>query len=263
MKKTIINKAFLKKYESVKICFSSGDTCEIPITDVLELYCEALPIDGTENEYKTEDGFVRMSHRAMKLSENWILRNAQVREGLDITSFSLKSKRRQKLTVWVLYDPLKTLSYSDVSDSPAVEVDEVGDMLMAFGERTKQFKRQDNQYHTLVDGWTGLFGEYKTKLLRIKTKKLSIVSGEQVILTVQFDIRNADCKIKSAEFAFTDCKYLAMDLSFPERGKGEIVMSKMPDERILVGFDGLGIEFTCAAVLEHSYYCNQYPSDES
>ena len=51
-----------------------------------------------------------------------------------------------------------------------------------------------------------------------------------------------------------DCTDLAMEMFLPKNGVCEIVMSKMADGRIYVGFDGLGIDFTCSSVLEYDYY---------
>ena len=264
MKKLILNKSVLQKYEKVTLGFADGESCEIAVADVLELYCEATPIEGMANEFKTSDGFIRIAGRAAKSERGAILNADETVETFDITSLSVKGKRRREINVWVVYDALKTKAFGgDLEEFPPMEVDEVGDRMIAFGERSKQLKRQDNQYHALIEGWKETFGKYTAKLLRVKAKKIALVSGEQTVFTFQFEIRNPDCKIKTAEFVFTDCKHFEVEMAFPEGGSGEIVMSQMPDQRIHVALDGIGIEFHCAAVWERKYYCKQNQIDEA
>lgn len=145
----------------------------------------------------------------------------------------------------------------ETSNCSSLEIDSDGNMIVSFGEYSKQPKRKDNNYAELIAGWKDAFGENEPEILQVKIDELSTFGLNNEHYDICFKFCNNFCKNKDAELAFMDCKYIRVEMSFPQDGNCEIVMSKMADGRIYVGFDGLGIEFICASVLEYNYYCNQ------
>ena len=274
--KIVIDKEYLKDFKSILIGLENCDVYEIDACDILDIYCEATYITQKKREYhRTDDGFIKIAAKASKTVESWILRgNAmgtkwdyRLKErlemcngGADMTSFSLKDKENRKLHVYVPYDPLVNIMGGgeiELSNCPSLEIDGEGNMIIAFGKSSKQPKRKDNNYNELITGWEKAFGEYLPTVLKVNGKSLSRFGGQKMNFSFHFEICDKNCKKSIAELVFMDCKSVGMELFFPEKGDCQIVMSKMADGRIYVGFDGLGIDFICSSIMEYDYYCNR------
>ena len=109
----------------------------------------------------------------------------------------------------------------------------------------------------MIVGWNDKFRDFEPEILKVKVERLLTFGVTQINLAFSFKICNKDAKIKFAELMFMECQNFDTEMYFPSKGDCEIVMSKMADGRIYVGFDGLGIAFICASVLEYDYYCNR------
>ena len=275
MKTILIDKEFLKGYETLLVVFENCDAYEINVADVLDIYCEATLINQKENEYYANDGFIKISAKASKTIESYVLRESKMGTewdyrlqerlemcsgGADITSFSLRKKWKQDLDICVPYNPLEDIMHGsemELSNCPSFEVDSGGNMIIAFGEQSKQPKRKDNNYDELIVGWNDAFGGYLPNVLNVEVKSVSMFGAEQTNFLFYFSICDKKCKRDLAELVFMDCKNINLELFFPENGDCKIVMSKMADGRIYVGFDGVGIDFICTSVIEYGYYCNK------
>lgn len=275
METIVIDKEFLEGYKTLLVGLENCDVYEIKVADILDIYCKATLMNEKKNEYQTDDGFIKISVKASKTVESSILKS-NVKEPLwdyrlkerlemcggvaDMTSFSLKDKRNHKMYIYVPYDPLVDLMHGneiELSNCPSLEIDDEGNMIIAFGKSSKQPKRKDNNYHELVVGWEDAFGAYSPNVLEVKAKILSTFWSENMNFSFFFEICDKNCKKDVAELVFMDCKDVTTEIFFPERGDCEIVMSKMKNGRIYVGFYGLGLDFICNSVIEYNYYCNR------
>ena len=275
MEKIVIDKEVLKEYKSLLVVLENCDVYEIDVEDILDAYCEAELIDKKNCEYRTSDGFIKISARASQAVECSVLRNQEIgtewdhrlKERLemcggcaDMTSFSLSNKKIHDMDIYVPYDPLEGILHGteiEWSNCPSFEIDSEGNMIIAFGKSSKQPTRKDNNYAELVEGWKDAFGDYAPEILKVNAESLSTFGDEQRSFSLYFKICDKKSKKDFAELVFMDCKDIDFELFFPQKGDCEIVMSKMIDGRIYVGFDGLGIDFICASVLEYDYYCNR------
>ena len=272
--KIIIDRNEIKKYKSLLIVLENCDVYEIAVEDVLDIYCEAVLNSEKGEFYRAYDGFIKISSRASQTVESWVLRGNEIgrkwdirlkarlkmcKGAADMVSFSLKDKANQEIEIYVPYDPLEDVMHRseiELSNCPSFEIDKAGDMIIAFGKSSKQPKRKDNNYDGLIAGWKDAFGDYLPKVLKIKARHLSTFGVKKTNLSLRFKICDKTCKQCFAELVFMDCKDMRMEMFFPENGDCEIVMSKMMDGRIYVGF-GLWMDFTCNSVLEYDYYCNR------
>ena len=275
MKKTLIDKKFLNNYKTLSVVLENCDVYIIDVQDVLDIFCEAKLINENGKEYRTTDGFIKISARASQTKEYSTLRypetctdwNYSLKErlemldsGADMTSFSLKDKNNRAISIYVPYNPLEDVLYGseiELSNCPSFETDEDGNMIIAFGERSKQPKRKDNNYAELIEGWKDAFGEYQPKVLKVKADTLSTFGDNQTNISFCFKICNKNSKKSFAELIFMDCKNISADMYFPNKRNCEIVMSKMEDGYIYVGIGGLGVDFICSSVLEYDHYCKQ------
>ena len=274
MKNIVVDKEFLKGYDTLLIGLENCDVYEINVADILEIYCEATLITPKKNVYGTIDGFIKISAKASNTVECFVLRNNKMGTqcdyrlkerlemcggGADMTSFSLKDKQNRQIEIYVPYNPLEGVLHGseiELSNCPSLEIDIAGNMIISFGESSKQPKRKDNNYDELIVGWKHAFKDYLPKVLKVKVKSFSTFGDGQTDFLFYFEICDKNCK-KDIELVFKDCKNITVEMFFPEKGDCEIVMSKMADGCLYVGFDGLGIEFTCASAIEYEYYCNR------
>ena len=275
MEKIIIDKKFLKDCKTLLIVLENCDAYEISVMDILDIYCEVTLMGKKGKLYRTDDGFIKIAARASETVESWVLREKEMgtewdhrlRERLemcggcaDVTSFSLKDKQNREMDIYVPYNPLEDIMHGseiELSNCPSLEIDEEGNMIIAFGKSSKQPKRKDNNYNELITGWKQAFGDYLPKVLRVQVDSFSNFGNKQTNFSFHFNILDRNCKKKFAEFVFMGCKSMRMEMFFPEKGDCEVVMSKMADGRIYIGFDGLGIDFICDSVIEDDYYCNK------
>lgn len=273
--KIIIDKKFLNEYKTLLIGLENCDVYEISVTDILDIYCEATLMSKKGKLYRTDDGFIKIAASASETVESWVLRENEMgtewdhrlRERLemcggcaDVTSFSLKDKQNREMDIYVPYNPLEDIMHGseiELSNCPSLEIDEEGNMIIAFGKSSKQPKRKDNNYNELITGWKQAFGDYLPKVLRVQVDSFSNFGNKQTNFSFHFNILDRNCKKKFAEFVFMGCKSIRMEMFFTEKGDCEFVISKMADGRIYVGFDGLGIDFICDSVIEDDYYCNK------
>lgn len=275
MKTIVMDKEFLKGYKSLLIVLENCDVYEIFIEDIVDVHCEATLISKQNKEYRTGDGFIKIAASAKDTVESFVAKNEKIggewdyrlrkrlemcNGGVDMTSFSLKDKECHEIHVYVPYDPLEDIIHGndiELSNCPSLKIDGEGNMIIAFGKSSKQPTRKDNNYEELVAGWKDAFGDYSPIELKVKVKSLSTFGEKQINFSFYFETCDRNCKKDVAELVFMDCKSVRMEMFFPEKGDCEIVMSRMADGRIYVGFDGLGMDFICNSVIEYDYYCNR------
>ncbi len=279
-KKIIINKEFLKDYESLSIGLENCDVYKISTLDILDIYCQALLVHENDKIFCADDGFIKISASAKDTIESSTAKNnligsnfdLRLRQRLemcdgcaDMTTFSLKDKQKYEINICVPYDPLIEVlrgAEIELSNCPSLEFDSEENMIIRFGESSKQPKRKDNNYTELIAGWKEAFGDYSPNHLTVKVDSLNTFGDKQTNFSCSFQICDKNCKIESSELVFLDCQNIALEMFYPLQGDCDIVMSKLADGRIYVGFDGLGIGFICSSVLENNYFCNQDDNED-
>lgn len=275
MKKIIVNKELLRCYKTLLVVLENCDVYEIAVDDVLDIYCVAKQIGEQKNKYRTNDGFIKIAARASQTIECLVSRNHEIGTeldyrlkerlemcggGADMTSFSLRDNKKCDTDIYVPYNPLEDILHGneiELSNCPSFEIDNDGNMIIAFGKRSKQPKRKDNNYAELIDGWKDAFGDFEPKVLKVKAESLSTFGNKQTNFSFCFKVCNKNSKKDFAELVFINCKDLSVEMFFAKKRNCEIVMSKMADGHIYVGLDGLGIDFICSSIQEYTYYCSQ------
>lgn len=275
MEKILVNRELLRRYKTLLVVLENCDVYEIAVDDVLDIYCVAKQIGKQKNEYRTNDGFIKIAARASQTIECFVSRNHEIDTewdhrlkerlemcggGADMTSFSLRDNKKSDIDIYVPYNPLEDIMHGnqiELSNCPSLEIDNDGNMIIAFGERSKQPKRKDNNYAELIDGWKDAFGDFEPKILKVKAEGLSTFGNTQTNFSFCFKVCNKNSKKDFAELMFINCKGISVEMFFTKKRNCEIVMSKMADGEIYVGLDGLGIDFICSSIQEYNYYCGQ------
>ncbi|MBQ8196955.1 MAG: hypothetical protein IJZ73_02730 [Clostridia bacterium] len=275
MKKIIVNKEFLSGYKTISIVLENLDAYEIDVNDILDIYCVANQRGKNEKNYYTSDGFIKISARAKDTIDSSIFENNEIEKDVDnrlknrlellggcvdMTQFFLKDDKISELEIDVPYNPLECILHGyeiELSNCPSYETDKDGNMIIAFGNRSKQPKRIDNNYAELIEGWRDAFGDYKPKILKVKAEMLSRFGEKQTNISFFFKFCDKNSKRAFGDLVFMNCSDIDLEICFPKSRNCEIVMSKMADGRIYVGFVLLGISFICDSVYEYGCYCNR------
>lgn len=276
MEKILVNKELLSNYKSLLIVLENCDVYEIAVDDIIDIFCVAEPIDKDGKLYRSKDGFIKIAARASQTIERSISKDHKIigtkldcrlkerlemlHGGVDMTSFSLSDKKKSDIDIYVPYDALEDVVLGgeiELSNCPSLEIDNEGNMIIAFGKSSKQPKRKDNNYAELIEGWHDAFGDFAPKTLKVKVESLSTFGDPSTNLSFSFKVCNKAAKKDFAEFVFMDCKDLYIEMSFPQKGSCEIFMSKMADGNIYVGFPELGISFICSSIQEYEHYCSK------
>lgn len=273
MKEILFNKEFLNNYKSLLVVFENCDVYEIAVDDILDIYCVAEQIGKKKNEYQAKKGYIKIAARASQTIECSVLENHEIDTEMDhrlqerlnmcdgcadITSFSLNNDRKCDIDIYVPYDPLLDILHDneiEFSNCPSFEIDNEDNMIISFGECSKQPKRKDNNYSELIDGWNDAFGDFEPKILKVKALTLLSFGDKQTNFLFSFEFSNKNSKKDYAELVFIDCKTVSVEVSFGKIVDCEIIMSKMANGHIYVGFCGVGIDFICSSVQEYNYYC--------
>jgi hypothetical protein len=78
MEKILVNRELLRHYKTLLVVLENCDVYEIAVDDVLDIYCVAKQIGKQKNEYRTNDGFIKIAARASQTIECFISRNHKI-----------------------------------------------------------------------------------------------------------------------------------------------------------------------------------------
>ena len=160
MEKIVVDKELLKEYKSLLVVLENCDVYEIDVEDILDIYCVAELIDKKKCEYRTDDGFIKIAAKASNTIECSVLKDNEIgtewdhrlKERLemcggcaDMTSFSLRNKKKHDMDIYVPYNPLEGILHGteiELSNCPSFEIDNDGNIIIAFGKSSKQPTRK-------------------------------------------------------------------------------------------------------------------------
>ena len=153
--------------------------------------------------------------------------------------------------VYVPYDPLLDVieeNEIELTNCPSLELDDEENMLICFGKTSKTPMRKDNDYAELIEGWVETFPDYVPAVLRAEVRLLQhLYCRDKFDQLVELSVKKEGAS-EEITLVFTDCQKLQMSMVFPKQGESDVRMARMLDGRIFVGFDDLGVQFTCSKV---------------
>lgn len=271
---TIINKSWLKNYKSLSIGLENCDSYSIDIDDVLDLYCETIQNKEDKNTYHANNGFIKLSANALQASEHFYMLydridskcSSRLKERLemcgsaaDMVYFSLDNNEKHT-DIYVPYDTLEDVLHHieiEFSNCPSWHIDNENNLVIEFGTSSRQPCRKDNNYAQLIEGWKDMFGDNAPAILEGKVFSIISLSHTSKNYQIYFEICNKHFKRKNITLMFLNCTDINSEMFFPNNGHTSIVMSKMADNRIYVGFAELGLDFICDCVCENNYHLNK------
>ena len=101
------------------------------------------------------------------------------------------------MDIYVPYNPLEGILHGteiELSNCPSFEIDNDGNIIIAFGKSSKQPTRKDNNYAELVEGWKDAFGDYEPEILKVNAESLSTFGDEQKIFLYEINIACKNCR---------------------------------------------------------------------
>ncbi|MBR2375079.1 MAG: hypothetical protein IKA88_02190 [Clostridia bacterium] len=280
IEKMQINREVLQSYKYLSITLENCDDFRIDVTDILDIFCELTPMKHGAREYVAEDGFIYISARAKDVLESSCLQDKTKDHDLDeitrlqkrleicercadMVSFSLHDENGKKVLVYVPYDPLTDCVSNELieySNCPSIETDVDGNMLIAFGKRSKLPKRKDNDYAGIIQGWREYFMEYSPEVLRIQVQELQQTEEQDVQIVLWFQVKDRAFGNKHGHLVFDGCTNIQSEILFPQTGECTLFVAKMIDGGIYVALDGLGLRFRCNSIADYGYKCEKRES---
>lgn len=265
----IIDKTTLLAYPHLSLGFENCDDYLLSTVDILDIRFSIKRIGKDENLYRAGDGYIKIAASALLTRERSFLSNRiddsetlgeRLAMCADVCSISLEGKGDDKIIFYLPYDPLCDVMHGneiDMTNSPSCEWNEAGDVIISYGSYSKQPKRKDNDYVSLVEGWDERYGTVCPKTLKIKARSLGFFGEKNDSLFLSFDIKNKELRSRGENFVFFDVQLRSLQVYYPVCGDSELVMAKMSNGRIYVGLAGLGFDFTCSAIEEWEHRCSR------
>ena len=268
-KKIVVDKDFIKGYESLEIGFENCEVYEISVNDILDIYYVASFEEGVYyKEHVTDDGFVKISaccknklsvsHESYGEDEGKLTLQERLTSWNDVTSLTLIGKGKKNFFVWIPYDPLCSEAYDEVieyTNCCSFETLNNGDMVLCFGKSSKTPTRKDNDYINLVNGWKEKYGSFMPESLSVKVDEMHQFYDDNDFLYLPFEIKNRKVANKMGELEFSYIDKVAINMRFPLDGNIKIHISKVLDGRLFVVLEGIGIEFYCKEISLLDEYC--------
>ena len=242
----IINKETLCDVKYLEINLTEGETFVIYSKNITDIYFE---IEKEDKNYYATNGFIVFDKKAQQTMENDGDDDATFSEYLetytDIYTITLHKQDGSSLRFFTEYDPIisvKNLEPIHFSNCPSCEFLPNKNMLVLFGENSKNPRRFDNDY-TNISNYKKVFGDYMPEIFEVEIDKFTIEKNEKGIsLIANITILNEDSPIKEITIKFTNIDANIKEISKTTFAYGDFNYFVIEGEGIHVSF-GEDIEF--------------------
>lgn len=273
----IINKQYLSGFDKICIGLENCESFEVDAKQVVDVCCNAT-LCNNDGDYIIDDGFIKICPQGATVCEqsfgkyppcdldeempkDYHVLSGRLLHCCDVTSFCLQ-KDGCKISIYPPYDTLESVCGGEIemSNCSSCEFDCDGNFVILFGKSSKAPTRKDNNYHEIVKGWQNVFGKDVLDSLDVQVVDLSMFFGEdddcRQWLHAQFKTVLNDKPIDFDLMFLGVSDFFAQNLMCQNK-KAKLFMSKMADEKIYVGFDGMDLDFRCDEVFEYHTFCKK------
>ena len=259
-----ITKQFASQYDTITLYMHNDDKYVLDLKDVADISCVATKegnccecVGGTitflpsANDAKeSEVAFAVANGCDLPEWNNTLLQRLQM--WCDVDAFAL-SKKDGYIMVQVQFDPLMD-DFDEVKEYSNCASFEYANncITLCFGDKSKQPKRKDNNYHEIVQNWADVFGDYIVDELFVRIKSMTFFSSRQ---NGKNDTLKLGVSVEAKQFAKQPFEFLfggIADYNCAPWGfansSNPVRMSKMADGKIYVSLDLGNVEFVCDTI---------------
>lgn len=265
-----LEKSMLEKIDTITLALENCESFNISGKYILDFWTSEFVMPSRkEPETEVDDGCLIISKNAFKIlssaateeytdgttgldhgpEENFYLYN-RIKYCCDVCQIYVNFKDGNILPFFVPYDPLESLLFGkeiDWSNCPSAELNEDGDLLILFGKSSRAYKRTDNNYFDLIIGLKDEIHQQLDQPLQGQIEKFSNSDSEVSCprLFISMRLANKGLSGKYLELLFENVQKVSYDISFYQKGKRRLWMSRISTGEIFVE-----IEDIC------TFYCN-------
>lgn len=270
-----INKTTIDQIKQITIVAENCESFAVPASLILDADFLILDKRNKSDDYRTQSGYIKLANEAADIPEGENVDDTDrhtLGERLlgycDVTAVNIMFKDGTSYYTYLPYDPLEESMHGseiELSNCPSLEFDENNDLLLLFGDKSKQFKRVDNNYSDLILGWQKEFGNFAPDIIKGRLYGLNTFGNDY---NRKFDITFKSCNVPGKTlhlrfFNVTDCD---LNISF-DQSYLDLCMSRTSNGKIYVDIFGT-LTFFCSCVCIYGYdfdsdcACNKdYPEE--
>lgn len=255
-----VDKSTLKDIESITLNTENFESFNIPSSLLLDADFVILDKRNKSDDYRTQSGYIKFANEAADITEgdngedsDRYTLGERLLGYYDVTAVNVVFKDGSCFYVYLPYDPLEESMHGteiELSNCPSIEFDDNNDLLLFFGDKSKQFRRIDNNYPDLIFGWQDQFGTSCPDVIKGRLDGLTSSGND---FNRKFDISFKSCNLPGKTlclrfFNVTDCD---LDLSFDQSYR-DLSMSRTSTGKIYVDIQGT-VNFFCTCVCINGY----------
>lgn len=252
-----VNKDTLKDLKSITLNTENFESFTIPA----ELIIDAdFAIDYTDKESCfAKNGFIKFANEAADILEGSYDDTEQCTLGerllgyCDVCVMDVAFNDGTSCYTHIPYDPLIESMHGaeiELSNCPSIEFDENNDLVFLFGEKSKQFKRIDNNYPDLIIGWKNHFGDSCPLIIKGRLDGFCLFGND---FEQKYDLSFKSCNVlgKTLELRFINVTKSEINMSF-DQSYLNLCMSRTSTGKIYVDIEGT-LTFFCSCVYLSGY----------
>ena len=256
MQNVIFDKQFLNDFCSLEICLYNDDVYNVDDSQVQNFFVSA---QKTGSFFSDANGCFVLNQQALQTCEQNATDDDEFTQPLgkrllaccDVESFVLRGKTPVRFAVQ--YSPL-TDAFGDVieyTNCPSCKIDDNGNLVVCFGDKSQNPRRIDNNYHEIIEGWNDCFCE-KPDSFCGKFAGMSFGSSQQngkndlIKLCIQNEFKTKTGEKPTFCFCGVSDYYQPPWACFG--GDVDLRVSKMTNGKIFVSFGDEDVQFLCEKI---------------
>ncbi len=255
-----IEKSTLKDIKSITLNTENVESFSIPSHLILDADFIILDKRNKDDDYRTQSGYIKFANEAADIIEGKSDEDSDqctLGERLlgycDVCVLDILFNDGSSFCIQLPYNPLTESMHGaevELSNCPSIEFDENNDLVLCFGEKSKQFKRIDNNYSDLILGWKEKFGDACPDIIKGRLDGLSSFGND---FEQKFDISFKSCNLpgKAIRLRFINVTQCDLDLTF-DQAYCELRMSRTSTGKIYVDIEGT-LTFFCSCIYVYGY----------
>ena len=256
MQNLAFDKQFLAEFDFLEICLFNDDVYRVDISCVQNFEVDATK---TGSFFSDANGCFALLPQALQASEMSAQNNEvslplgkRLLSCCDMESFVLRGKNSVRFAVQ--YNPLAD-AFGEVieyTNCPSCHLDNSGNLVVCFGNKSQNPQRVDNNYHEVICGWCDCFditpGSFCGKFAGMSFGS-SKQDGKNDLIKLCID---GETKTKTGNKP-TFCFCGVSDYFQPPwacfGGEVDLRVSKMKNKKIYVSFGDEDVQFVCEKIL--------------
>ena len=255
-----IDKSTLKDIKSITLNTENVESFSIPSHLILDADFIILDKRNKDDDYRTQSGYIKFANEAADIIEGKSDEDSDqctLGERLlgycDVCVLDILFNDGSSFCIQLPYNPLTESMHGaeiELSNCPSIEFDENNDLVLCFGEKSRQFKRVDNNYSDLILGWKEKFGDACPDIIKGRLDGLSSFGND---FEQNFDISFKSCNLpgKAIRLRFINVTQCDLDLTF-DQAYCELRMSRTSTGKIYVDIEGT-LTFFCSCIYVYGY----------